>query len=259
MAWWRSSAGIRSVSIAMVVTAVHVVLAVIFLNQKLAPMVSLTPEILEIELAELAPEVEAPPEPIAPVPDPEPIITEETPPPVLSPPEPSSPLPTDPAPTPDPQPTEPQTQTVLTQLEAAPSGVAPTPSGSGASEAATGETTEDSVSSAQVASALKQMHCLKLKRHEEGACQPTDPFTAAMANAERAIPEERLFGDPRYVEKSVSDKRFEREAAERFNWPDEDLFTDPMGEGAYNARRIRNGQEPLWSKEMRDGFRKSDD
>ena len=87
--------------------------------------------------------------------------------------------------------------------------------------------------------------------------QPDDP-TAAMASAERNLPQEHLFSDPRYVEKPVSDKRFEREAAQPFHWPDQDLFNAPMGEGAYNARRIRNGQGQLWSKEMRDGFRKLD-
>ena len=241
----------------MIVTAVHVVLAVILLSQKLAPMAPLTPAVLEIELAELAPEIESLPEPIVPVLDPAPIVTEETPQLALSPPEPSSPPPSDPAPTPEAHPVD--SQRVLTQMDKAPSGLAPTQSGSAPTETPTGEISGDPVTPAQIASALKKMNCLKLKRHEEGACQPTDPFAAAMANAKRAKPPERLFEDTPYIYKSVSDKLFEREAAERFNWPDEDLFADPMGEGAYNAWRIRNGQEPLWSKEMRDGFRKSDD
>ena len=79
-----------------------------------------------------------------------------------------------------------------------------------------------------------------------------------MANAKRAIPPERLFEDPRYIAKTVGDKIFEAEAAKRFLWPDADLFADPLPPGAYNARRIRNGQEPLWSQDMRDGFRKKD-
>ena len=259
MAWWRPSARIRSVSIATIVTAAHVVLAAILLSQKLEPMALPTPEVLDIELAELEPEIEVPAEPTLPLPDQNPVIAEEIPAPAPPPAEPSPPPPSDQVPSPEPGPVETLTQTVLTQLDEAPSGLATPAGGSAAAAPRTDETSGDAVTPAQVASALEKMHCLKLKRHEEGACQPTDPFTAAMANAERAIPEERLFGDPRYVAKSVSDKLFEREAAERFHWPDADLFADPMGEGAYNARRIRNGQEPLWSQEMRDGFRKSDD
>lgn len=243
----------------MIVTAAHVTLAAVLLSQRLTPMSAFDPTILEIELAELAPEIETPPEPPAPLPHPKPVLSEETPPPAPPPPEFPTPPPTDSAPAPKPQPAEPQTQTVLTQLDDAPSGFATAPNAGAAVETSSDAPSGETVSQAQVASALKQMHCLKLKRHEEGACPPPDPFAVATANAERAIPEERLFGDPRYVEKSVSDKIFEKEAANRFHWPDEDLFNDPMARGAYNARRIRNGQEPLWSKEMRDGFRKSED
>ena len=243
----------------MIVTGAHVVLGAILLSQRLTPMAFFEPNILEIELAELAPEVEEIPEPTTPVTDPTPVVSNEISPPATPLPEPISSPPTDPAPAPAPPVVESQTQTVLTQLDDAPSGLASAPTSNTATETSPNNTSGDVVTPAQVASALQQMHCVKLKRHEEGACPPPDPFAAAIANAERAIPQERLFGDPRYVAKSVSDKLFEREAAERFHWPDEDLFADPMGEGAYNARRIRNGREPLWSQEMRDGFRKSED
>lgn len=93
MAWWRPSADIRSISIAMAVTAVHAVLAAILLSQKLEPMESPTPEILDIELAELAelaPDIEPRPEPVTPEPDPEPVTSDETSLAVRSPPEPSA-------------------------------------------------------------------------------------------------------------------------------------------------------------------------
>lgn len=160
----------------------------------------------------------------------------------------------DPAPSVDAAPHE-----VLTQNETAPDGVlaeivqsllTPGPSQSGSDTAATPE---------QLATVLAKSECLSLKRHpEEKDCPATDPFVAAAANAERAIPPERLFEDPRYIAKTASDKIFEAEAAKRFLWPDADLFADPLPPGAYNARRIRNGQEPLWSQDMRDGFRKKD-
>lgn len=259
MAWWSNFGRYRSVSILMIVTVAHGALAAILLSQKLQPMTSYDPDVLDIELAELAPEIEVSPVLPVPRPAPEPAVPAEVPPPAAKLADPL-PAPTpDPAPTPETQPVEDQSPTVLTQLEAAPSGTVTASNSTATVETPPGGTSEGIVTAAQVATALERMHCLKLKRHEEGACAPTDPFEAALANAERAIPEERLFGDPRYVAKSVSDKIFEREAANRFHWPDEDLFADPMAPGAYNARRIRNGQEPLWSQEMRDGFRKSED
>lgn len=257
MAWWRPSGRIRSVSIVMIATGVHIALAAILLSQELEPMRAVKPDILEIELAELPPEIEVKPKierEIEPVSEQEPVVPLAPPAPTIA----TEPQPPDPPPVParaeNPQPAAPQTMDVLTQLETDPAGPPVAPS-----LAAAGETVEHPVTPAQVASALTQMHCLKLKRHEEGDCPPPDPFAVAAANAERAIPPERLFGDPRYIAKTVSDKIFEKEAANRFHWPDADLFNDPMAPGAYNARRIRNGQEPLWSQEMRDGFRKSEE
>ncbi|MHA7899202.1 MAG: hypothetical protein ACX94B_05010 [Henriciella sp.] len=148
---------------------------------------------------------------------------------------------------------------ILTQNETAPDGVlaeiaqsllTPGPAQSGS---------DTRVTPGQLATVIAQSECLELKRQSEATdCPATDPFVAAMANAKRAIPPERLFADPRYIAKTVSDKLFEAEAANRFLWPDSDLFADPLSPGANNARRIRNGQEPLWSPEMRDGFRKPD-
>ncbi|GAB5454533.1 MAG: hypothetical protein Hens2KO_07620 [Henriciella sp.] len=229
----------------MIATGAHIALAALLLSQELEPLSAVKPDILEIELAELPPEPEVEPEPVLPLAPPTPTITSEPP---------RSEPALIPARAEDPQTAAAQTMDVLTQLETAPTAppVAPTVS-------AAGEPAGDPVTPAQVASALAKMHCLKLKRHEDGDCPPPDPFAVAAANAERAIPPERLFGDPRYIAKTVSDKIFEKEAASRFHWPDADLFNDPMAPGAYNARRIRNGQEPLWSQEMRDGFRKSED
>lgn len=221
-------------------------------------MASLEPDILVIELAELPPETEATAELVVPLAEPAPTVSAEAPPSLPEPIEASSAAAPDPATANEPQRAEPQTPTVLTQLDAASVGPAPDPSSAAAGETPSGETSGHAVTPAQIASALEQMHCLKLKRHEEGACPPPDPFAVAMAAAERDIPPERLFGDPRYIAKTVSDKIFEAEAANRFLWPDEDLFSDPLAPGAYNARRIRNGQEPLWSQDMRDGFRKSE-
>lgn len=221
-------------------------------------MAAFEPDVLVIELADLAPEIEEPPEPVEPLVEPKPTVDTVPPPAVQLQIEPRSAPPQGPAPEAEPQPAESQTPTILTQLDTAPAGPAPAPNSAAAIDTPSGETAGDAVTPAQIASALGQMNCLKLKRHEEGSCPPPDPFAVAIASAERDIPPERIFGDPRYISKTVSDKVFEEEAANRFLWPDEDLFTDPMAPGAYNARRIRNGQEPLWSQEMRDGFSKSE-
>lgn len=244
----------------MVVTVAHIAMAAVLLSQELKPLAVYEPDALVIELAERTPEIEVPPDPIEPLLEPEPTIIAESPPPAPAQTEPSVAPPSDPTPATNQPSAEPQTPTVLTQLDTAPAGpTAAVSRGTEGDETPVGELPGDMVTPAQVASALEQMHCLKLKRHEDGACPPPDPFQVAIESAKRAIPPERLFGDPRYVSKTVSDKLFEREATERFNWPDADLFNDPMAPGAYNARRIRNGQEPLWSREMRESFRKSED
>ncbi|MEL6725769.1 MAG: hypothetical protein AAFP24_12180 [Pseudomonadota bacterium] len=254
MAWWNGSlAHHRRAGIVAGVTAVHVAGLAAIVSHVFQP--GLTPDrnYLEVELAEIElPPAEPEPEvTIAPLPDPAPEPTE---------PLPIAPVTVAPA-VPDPSPPdkaapETDTQNVLTQLqqseESSLTSDADNEIGIKAGEG------DGMVTPAQIANVLQQADCLKLKRHEEGACPEPDPFAVAIASAKRAIPPERLFADPRYVGKTVSDKIFEEEASNRFHWPDEDLFTDPMYPGAYNARRIRNGQEPLWSKEMRDGFTKRD-
>ena len=253
MAWWigileyRRRAGIIAG-----VALVHFAGLAAILSHVFSPTTSPESTYLEIELAEITPPPsvpDTPPEPPAEAPEPAQSESVETipPPPTNQPPtaSPSAPEPSAPAT---------DSQTVLTQLDQSDASPLTSEASGRASEAPAGEV----VTAAQIATVLQQADCLKLKRHEEGACPEPDPFAVAIASAKRAIPPERLFADPRYVGKTVSDKVFEAEAANRFHWPDDDLFNDTMSPGAYNARRIRNGQDPLWSKDMRDGFKKSD-
>ncbi len=218
------------------------------------------PVALEIELAELAPPPapEPAPEPeqsnIQHVATPRPVTAETTLTAEVAPPDPVPPAAAQEAAPSDPSPQAPvdtNSLDVLTQTEVERLGVQ---AASGGAE----KTGDGEVSASQISNALQQAECLNLKRQDEGTCPLEDPFDIALAIQERGIPPERLAADPRYVALSVSDKIFEREAGNRFHWPDEDMFTDPMAPGAYNARRIRNGQEPLWSQEMRDGFRKEE-
>ncbi|MEL6857205.1 MAG: hypothetical protein AAFO74_02390 [Pseudomonadota bacterium] len=227
------------------------------------------PFAVEIELAELEPTPKPKPKP-EPAPEPErrSSDTESAPRPIvidaptadvdvtsLATPAPTDPLPPPRPPDPDPGPqalSETEPPDVLTQLER---DILLGVQTSGGQQANGGER---EVSAAQIANALQQAECLNLKRRDQGVCPPDDPFEIALAIQERGIPPERLAPDPRHLSLSVSDKIFQREAANRFHWPDADMFEDPMAPGAYNARRIRNGQEPLWSQEMRDGFRKEE-
>lgn len=154
----------------------------------------------------------------------------------------------------DPEPqtlAETDSRDVLTQIEMDLLGVQ-------TATARIGQDGDGEVSAGQIASVLQRAECLNLKRRDESTCPPEDPFEIALAIQERGVPPERLAADPRYVSLSVSDKIFQREAANRFHWPDADMFEDPMAPGAYNAQRIRNGQEPLWSQEMHGGFRKEE-
>lgn len=257
MVWWtgiveyrQRAAIIAGVAIAHLVCLAAILSHVIEINDP-PPR-----NILEIELAELTPQPApapelpaAPPEPISePPPAPaDPIEARPV----------ADPLPTDLDSTPEP-PVEaalsPDAPSVLTQLDQSEAGVTETQDNTGSPATGGGET----VTPAQIANILRQSECLKLKQQYDETCPKADPFLAATGVAERAIPPERLFEDPRYVAKTVGDIVHQQEWAKRFGTQDADLFTDPESPGAYNARRIRNGQEPIWSEEMRAGFRKKD-
>ena len=257
MAWWIGIAKYRQrAAIIAVVAFAHLIGLAAILSHVVEITDPPARTVLELELVELTPAPTPPPEPRPPAPDPipEPPITPA--PSVTAP-----PFQDPPPPVPDaaPEPIEesappPDTPSVLTQLGQSDAGVAQ-PAGDGLTSAAPAT---DTVTSAQIANVLRQANCLKLKRQDDEACPKPDPFAVAAAIAERAIPPERLFEDPRYVAKTVGDIVHEQEWAKLFHTPDADLFADPEAPGAYNARRIRNGQEPLWSEEMKAGFRKKD-
>ena len=259
MVWWIGNASYRRrAAIIIAVAFVHMVGLAAMLNHQFLPAETTPRDVLEIELAELAPvaeppdlSVEVPPPPqieAASAPSLEPVSPAPV---VTGPSETSSEVPPSPSTDPEPQ-TEPPS--VLTQLDRSNLGLAQPESAGRLAEDGPAKT----VTPAQIANVLKQANCLKLKQNYDEACPKTDPFIAAAGVAERAIPPERLFADPRYIAKTVDDIVAEQEWAKLFHTPDSDLFADPEPPGAYNARRIRNGQEPLWSDEMKKGFRKPD-
>ena len=240
MHWARWVSHNRTVGSVALATVLHfAVIAGVLVFDSARPAVT-TPESLVIEFAEIE---LPPPEPIAPV---EPV--DETPP---SPPErpPAEPA-TVPASTPQSAPSTQGTKTespsVLTQNAPGETRLAESSGGDGT----------NTVSDAQITNVLKLFDCQKLRDHRGDDCPDADPFTAAAAAAERDTVKPKHWADSDF-NKTVMEKFLDREANARFHWPDADLFADRMPPGAYNAQRIRDGREPLWSKKMRDGFRKN--
>ncbi len=245
------------------VAALHLVILYWALMSKRVILSAAPPTSIAIEIVELPtpppapapdPEPEPPPNPTPEPPDkpsPQPVIATPTPAP------PTAPISNDPETPPAVEPSSramPERPTVLTQKDPA---TAPDAEAAAATPAENADA--DTVTPDQMAGVLRQLECQKLTHRTVESCPRTDPFTAWASNTERARIERNTDWDRSYRSKSVIDKFYEREVRERLPWPDEDLFADPMAPGAYNAERIRRGQEPLWSKEMRDGFRKPDE
>ncbi len=251
MDWVGKSAHVTAATRVGGVIAIHCALLFWALTSEIKfqtppPTASITIELVELEPPPAAPEPEPEPEPqpeppadipaAAPLPQPEPPLRE-----------------------PDPSPPDISDNTasehppVLMQKERAtlPDGVIPPPATTGSDV--------DAVTSGQIAGVLRQMECQKLTHRTSEDCPQTDPHTAWASNAARATVERNTDWDRSYRSKSTIDQFYEREVRGRLHWPDQDLFADPMPPGAYNADRIRRGEEPLWSKELRNGFRKPDD
>lgn len=257
----RWQAALRVAAIA----AIHLAILSWILTSKFIIQSTSPPIRFSIEIAELTPLPEA----LMPEPEPEPEPEPDLPPiPPDAPPPDAVSTPPEPAPAPTPAATSseplaaqepltadtPQHPAVLTHDEtpagSEPNAAAPSPS--------TGSDT-DAVTPDQIAGLLKQIECQKLTHRVDESCAYADEFTAWSANTARATVERNTEWDRSFRSRSTIDKFYEREVRGRLHWPDEDLFADPLPPGANDAARIRRGQEPLWSKEMRDGFRKSDD
>lgn len=243
MYWARWIASNRTIGIVALVAGLHAVALNWALSFKIAPSVTSIPESLVIEFAETAPPPEArrdeqhPPDPI---PEPRP---------ALSPPN------TDIAPAPERVSDTPEPSNQAPLLESSPSVLTQDAPGDDASPASAETGAGDTVSEAQIATVLNLLDCQKLRDHHRDDCSGADHMTAAAAAAERDTVAPRPWGATTYINKTVMEQVLDREAEARLNWPDADLFAEPMPAGAYNAQRIRDAREPLWSKEMRDGFR----
>lgn len=267
MAWVDNIARFSTAIRIVIVAAVHIVLLSWALTSKLVSRYTTPSTALSIELVELEP---PPPQP-SPKPEPEPDLQPERNPalaagaePRFDPPSEQAASDTQAARTPNTRASDPP----LVENEGASAPEHPpilmqkdpgdSANDDSAAPLAAGGVS-DEVTPAQIAGVLQQLGCQKLTHRTPEACPDTDAFTAWALNAERATVERNTDWDRTYRSESTIDTFYEREVRNRLHWPDRDLFADPMLLGAYNAERIRRGQEPLWSKEMRDGFRKSDD
>lgn len=251
MVWDGKSMRLPAATRLGVVVAFHVAILAWILTSKLL-IQSQPPAAISIELVER----QTPP---APMPTPEPARPLEPPP---EPPDKAVSTAPPPAPVPVVRETPPaaitlEHPTVLTQNEAATEPGAAAPTDAASADPAAPDAAP--VTPDQIASVLRQLDCQKLTHRTPESCPYTDAFTAWAARTERATVERNTNWDRTYRSKSTIDEFYDREVRNRLHWPDQDLFADPMAPGAYTAERIRRGQEPLWSQEMRDGFRKPDE
>jgi len=116
----------------------------------------------------------------------------------------------------------------------------------------------------QVASVLRRAKCQTPLKYQQEDCPPPDPFALAEArqaaqNAREAALDaglpppnvlETLFSQNQRTYRRPGMKSAPDGSTVTFVRPDEDLFTDPMAPGAYNAQRIRDGKAPLLDREL---------
>lgn len=146
---------------------------------------------------------------------------------------------------------------VLTQLESDISPIAAPQT----SDPAPSDDAAPTVDPSALAAVLRRTECQRLSFKAKEDCPKADPFAAAeasMGQQAAASASAQLAGD--YGPKSMLEGFFSQRDRVPYLMPgmDGDLFSPGMAPGAYDAQRIRNGQAPLWSKEMRDGFSKED-
>ncbi|MEM1037551.1 MAG: hypothetical protein AAGI14_12415 [Pseudomonadota bacterium] len=115
---------------------------------------------------------------------------------------------------------------------------------------------------AQAAEALRRLECAKLSYERREDCPPPDPFAAADAQQRlREQAQETQFSalDPNAYGPKTS---IEKWAAKNDDFApvslfgeDNSIFLDTMAPGAYNAQRIRNGERPIWDKDIENALR----
>ncbi|MEM1087316.1 MAG: hypothetical protein AAGH90_06270 [Pseudomonadota bacterium] len=121
---------------------------------------------------------------------------------------------------------------------------------------------QPSTNLAQAAEALRRLECAKITYERREDCPPSDPFAAADAQQGlRKQTEANPFSalDPNAHGPKTA---IEQWAAKNDDFApvslfgeDNSIFLDTMAPGAYNAQRIRNGDRPIWDKDVEDALR----
>lgn len=120
-----------------------------------------------------------------------------------------------------------------------------------------GDQTADTVGSAEVAAVLRRLSCQRLTRKPNEDCPKSDPFADADARTirESSAHNPRPLSFDIHMNAAEAFSAKQKQARHMFPGMDADMFVDTLPPGAYQADRIRNGQEPLWNEDMRRGFR----
>ncbi|MEM7493911.1 MAG: hypothetical protein AAF296_11040 [Pseudomonadota bacterium] len=109
----------------------------------------------------------------------------------------------------------------------------------------------------RVSEILRRLDCASLTRGRDKDCPEVDPFTQAETDVLRseqnttgilAITDASAFGPQSGIEKWAA-KNDGFKPTSLFG-EDNSIFIDPMAEGAYNAGRIRNGDNPIWDRDI---------
>jgi hypothetical protein len=230
------------------VAIVHVFVFASVLSYRVSPISSLVLDSLEVEFADLEPEpIEVAPPEIIPESQPAPKI--ETPPPqnVIQ--------PVEPTPTPSAN-LEVAPPILMQDAPAASEAVVPT----APSEVEVSQM-PPSISESELATIVQSLNCQRLAHRRDEACPKLDPFDVAVASQARreaAPAPARLVGD--FGPKTYLENFLSQEDRDPYLMPgmSGDLFTSTLPKGAYNAQRIRNGQTPLWDKDIEAGFTRED-
>ncbi len=132
------------------------------------------------------------------------------------------------------------------------------------SEGATDQVEQDlalPVEAETLARVLQNASCQRLIAIPDDDCPKPDPFTVAEASVlrEQAPPAPpNLVGD--FSPKTRLEQFFNQQDRDPYLMPgmDADLFTESVGAAAYNAQRIRNGQAPIWDRDLEEALRRRD-
>lgn len=96
------------------------------------------------------------------------------------------------------------------------------------------------------------LNCQNFARRQDAACRDSP----AAFDPSRRMPDESAITPPQLELRFAGQNRVEYLLSQNKRTPylmpgmDGDLFTEGLPPGAYNAQRIRNGESPIWSREL---------